>query len=137
MLAIYNLPAAMPAVAVSPSTMSPRAMQFVHQSHPDEDAMTKKRQKQIVRSNAARKAHAEARRARTMQYQARKAQAESQMEVKEIANKETPIELSRLLPSCRTDPFMSFVHPFKPIEHFLLDHCMFEPDGVRGRFPSC
>lgn len=30
-----------------------------------------------------------------------------------------------VLASDRRDPFMSFVTPFKPIEHFLLDYCEF------------
>lgn len=28
-----------------------------------------------------------------------------------------------LLASDRRDPFCSFARPFKPVEHFLLDHC--------------
>jgi hypothetical protein len=28
-----------------------------------------------------------------------------------------------LLASDRRDPFCSFARPFKPLEHFLLDHC--------------
>ena len=103
--------------------MSSRELRFVHHADPS-DTSLRKRQKRVAHSNAARRAHAEARRLRMIRYQASKAQERSQQPVvKAETNAVTVPKIVRLLSADRKDPFTSFVRPFKPIEHFLLDYC--------------
>jgi hypothetical protein len=106
--------------------MSSNNIQFLQCSYAD-DATVKKRQKRVVHSNAARAAHAEARRLRTIKYQATKARERGQHLIHTPAEGVAPPvpQISRVLPASRTDPFQSFARPLEPIEHFLLDHCMF------------
>jgi hypothetical protein len=92
-------------------------------------------------SHAARAAHAKARRLRTIQYQAVKADEERKnIQISEhrvitpttrvpptlaAFEKKLPPLPSPLswLSSDRRDPFASFARTFLPVEHFLLDHC--------------
>ncbi|KAF2650307.1 hypothetical protein K491DRAFT_667425 [Lophiostoma macrostomum CBS 122681] len=103
--------------------MSSNHIQFVQYFDPH-NATMKKRQQRVVHSNAARAAHAEARRRRTVKYQAAKARERSQQLVSppEGVVVPSPLQISSLLPAGRTDPFASCVRPFTPVEHFLLDH---------------
>ncbi|CAJ2502367.1 Uu.00g097610.m01.CDS01 [Anthostomella pinea] len=100
-------------------------LQFVHQSFPG-DTSTRRRQKRVVHSNAARAAHAEARRCRTIEYQASKTRAAegSQLSGSNDSGSGEVVasRMPRQLASGRKDPFTSFVRPFKPVEHFLLDY---------------
>lgn len=93
-------------------------------------------------SHAARIAHAKTRRLRTIEYQVSKAKEAlkgtqsgedrsiiTTSGVQPIPGDMIVIEQSilpsptSLLASDRKDPFDSFGRAFKPVEHFLLDHC--------------
>lgn len=104
--------------------MASRPLQFVDLSDPF-DATSKEQRRRTTRSQAARAAHAEKRRLLTIQYQAQKAQDESNKARAHETESCTPTapRILRLLPSSRKDPFLSFARPFKPVEHFLFDHC--------------
>lgn len=115
-------------------------IQFINTSHQG-DAISAEEQRR-ANSHAARIAHAKARRLRTIEYQASKAsqatkdtqEAEDRSiiatsSVQPILDNNVGIE-QRILPSPmsllasdRRDPFESFGRAFKPVEHFLLDHC--------------
>lgn len=115
-------------------------IQFINASHQG-DAMWVEDQRR-ANSHAARIAHAKARRLRTIEYQASKANqapkgvqgaqdrriiATSGMQTilgntVDIDHSILPSPMS-LLASDRRDPFNSFGRPFKPVEHFLLDYC--------------
>jgi hypothetical protein len=112
--------------------MSPdelREIQFINLSHPIDAASAESQRR--ANSHAARIAHARTRRLRTMEYQARKAIRHPAEEQRVDEETRTTIELEKalvpspvsLLASDRRDPFTGFASPFKPIEHFLLDHC--------------
>jgi hypothetical protein len=104
--------------------MSSRELPFIHHSS-SADASSTKRQRQIVHSNAARSAHAEARRLRTIRYQVSKAQERSKVvDLESGFDASAAPRIVKLLSASRKDPFTSFVRPFEPVEHFLLDHCM-------------
>lgn len=103
--------------------MSSHELRFVHHPLPG-DAGARRRQQRVVHSNAARAAHAETRRLRTIRYQAAKAQEPKQLAALEPeADVVAAPGIVRLLSADRKDPFASFVRPLKPVEHFLLDHC--------------
>lgn len=121
-------------------------IQFINLSFPG-DAISAKEQRR-VHSHAARTAHANARRILTIEYQSGKAKQipENAQGVKEQsitlksrarpALGETEIEQAglpspvSLLASDRRDPFQSFARSFKPVEHFLLDHCRFPTTSI-------
>lgn len=115
-------------------------IQFINTSHQG-NAKSAEEQRR-ANSHAARIAHAKARRLRTIEYQASKASQASKgtqevedrsiiatRRVQPILGSTVGIEQSilpspmSLLASDRRDPFDSFGRSFKPVEHFLLDHC--------------
>lgn len=107
----------------------PRKIQFINLSHPIDVASAESQRR--ANSHAARIAHARTRRLRTIEYQARKAMQhpvddwrvdEETRTTNELEKGPVPSPVS-LLASDRRDPFTSFASAFKPIEHFLLDHC--------------
>lgn len=116
-------------------------IQFINTSH--QGNVVSAEEQWRANSHAARIAHAKARRLRTIEYQARKA-IQAPMGSQEVEDLIT-IAASGVVPpildgtvdteqsifhspvsilaSDRKDPFESFGRPFKPVEHFLLDHC--------------
>ncbi|RQM06588.1 hypothetical protein DH86_00001211 [Scytalidium sp. 3C] len=78
--------------------------------------------RRAAQSHAARSAHALTRRRRTIQHQAQKQQAKDSQAITHRVDSSRELGLISQLSADRKDPFMSFVAPFKPIEHFLLDH---------------
>jgi hypothetical protein len=119
-------------------------MEFINLSHPSDRSSASLQRR--ANSHAAREAHARARRLRAANYQAHNARKHGQdnqgqsmsrskgppdsgqglgLLIEYGLNEETsvtPTPMS-LLPADRRDPFGSFVKPFTPREHFLLDHC--------------
>jgi hypothetical protein len=107
------------------SHMAVQVLQWLPQPASN-DLDAKNRRQKTIRSNAARAAHAEVRRARMKQHEAAKHRdaAESR------GNSHQPAEcltIMRVLPAGRIDPLNSFCRPFTPMEHFLLDHCVLSP----------
>ncbi|KAK3387826.1 hypothetical protein B0H63DRAFT_521847 [Podospora didyma] len=114
-------------------------IQFVDQSQPANRASQRQRH-----AHAAREAHARTRRLRTAEYQAQQQlragqdgaiastsssdaalgeALESGPEEKAILpTVPLPSPVGGILGSAHRDPFDAFAVPFKPVEHFLLDH---------------
>jgi hypothetical protein len=111
-------------------------IQFIHHTGPGEVVSAASRRK--AHSHAARTAHAKTRRLRTIEYQSAKVQRvvndgeTSTINTTVISNAQTSGDQDRythpsplsLLTSDRRDPFHSFARRLRPLEHFLLDHCM-------------
>lgn len=115
-------------------------IQFINTSRQG-DATSAEDQRR-ANSHAARIAHAKTRRLRTIEYQAIKARQPlrdtqggedrsiiATSGVQPVPDDMIVVEQSilpspmSLLASDRRDPFDSFGRSFKPVEHFLLDHC--------------
>ncbi|KIW23930.1 uncharacterized protein PV07_09677 [Cladophialophora immunda] len=98
-------------------------LHFVNLRHPS-DGSVGKQERRAAQSHSARATHRKNRQLRMIQHQSRKSHAR----IKELgaqnlkSNLAISLCLSGLLSPDRKDPFISFVRPFKPIEHFLLDH---------------
>jgi hypothetical protein len=135
---------------------SHKAIQFVRVSGPK----SRKHawvHRSTIQSHAARTSHAKVRHARTIQYQAANAAKTTPQQIKRLGEDKLGIELAQAdaanqqlevatetrqgdvpgwqpvlcrMGSGRRDFFMSFVRPFKPIEHFLLDHCKYRSTRV-------
>jgi hypothetical protein len=116
-------------------------IQFINSYCPGDTISAQVQRK--AHSHAARTAHAKSRRLRMCDYQAGKTKqiprdhqgdkelrimhrgsALSTFDATEIEKSVHPSPAT-LLASDRKDPFCSFARPFKPIEHYLLDHCEF------------
>jgi len=112
---------------------SRRMLHFVDQSH-TRNASAKRQQRRAARSHSARAVHRETRRRETIQHQSKHLTLKSSVVRAHGIQCEpmTSLRFIGALPAGRKDPFMSFVRPFKPIEHFLLDHCRFSqaPRGL-------
>ncbi|KAL4866201.1 hypothetical protein BDV12DRAFT_173266 [Aspergillus spectabilis] len=98
--------------------MAPNQVQFIIDpcvaSH---TASSVRAQRSLARSHAARSAHARARRMRTIQYQAQKAQDSSSDSPRHLDESPTSV-----LSYHRRDPFRSYARSLNPIEEMLLDH---------------
>jgi hypothetical protein len=117
----------------------PGKIQFISSTYPGDTTSAK--EQRIAHSHAARTAHATARRARIIDYQASKIRQtpEGSQGIEQRGNTPMGSVLSTfhavetekavlpspitLLASDRRDPFNSFARSFEPIEPFLLDHC--------------
>lgn len=91
---------------------------LIHTGDPSCSPVTSpgRKDKNIVRSTAARQAHARRRRDRTAQYQANKA-ATQDATVRQCSDPRTVLAASRL------DPFSSFAMELTARDKFLFDHC--------------
>jgi hypothetical protein len=142
------------------ATNARRRIQFIHISNPATRPSADAQRR--AHSHAARETHARARRLRTVNYLSRNntrhaPECQEREDHDPCVNRDavddlyppstksnlkvesTPIPSpASLLASDRRDPFASFAMPFKPMEHFLLDHCMcfslHTPNPDRGHY---
>lgn len=123
---------------MSMSSAESREIQFIN-FNPVDPSSTESQQR--VHSHAASVAHARKRRLRVIEHQASKSTQQSkddhrtsqrdqdERHRKLTAQNSVELEQSVIpspvnqLESYRKDPFMSFATPFRPIEHFLFNHC--------------
>ncbi|KAL4999460.1 hypothetical protein BDV10DRAFT_164897 [Aspergillus recurvatus] len=96
-------------------------MQFIHNSAPAQEASSTASQRSLARSHAARSAHARARRLRTIQYQAQKAQEAQKEQGGEHAEAPRYVSL-HALSYHRRDPFASSARRLGPMEQMFFDH---------------
>lgn len=114
-------------------------IRFIHSSHHERPGAASAQTQQQVRSQAARAAHAKARRQRTANYQAIEARNRSDGHPEQSCSSSSTTEVETsvlsspvmLLGYGRRDPFASFARPLSPIEDFLLDYCKSGFSSVR------
>ena len=129
------------------SSAESRDIQFIN-FNPVEPSSTESQQR--VHSHAASVAHARKRRLRVIEHQASKSIEQSKDDHRAIQGDQdeshrkltaqNAVEeeqsvipnLVNQLVSYRKDPFMSFATPFRPIEHFLFNHCELVWNTIRS-----
>ncbi|KAL4978828.1 hypothetical protein BDW66DRAFT_4996 [Aspergillus desertorum] len=101
--------------------MKSQVLQFIHNSAPGQSASSTATQRKLARSHAARSTHARARRLRTIQYQAQKAQdAEKALGGEDAQGPR--YGLLHELSYHRRDPFASSARRLRPMEQMFFDH---------------
>jgi hypothetical protein len=103
-----------PQLDAKPPLRPAGSLQFVQVSHPGHASSWRR----VVRSHAARNAHAKARRVRILDHQ----RSLDHLDQEERDGR-LVLAPKGILGAGRTDPFDSFARRLTPMEGFLLDHC--------------
>lgn len=118
--------------------MTSHVFQFVDHSLPGDRDAEWRRQRRIVRAQAASVTHAETRRRRTIAYRAVKDRAgcDPSSSTQLLPPGSAPPRIQPSLSGSRADPFAAFVRPFQRTEHSLLDHCTSPPSYSQLRIET-
>jgi hypothetical protein len=103
--------------------LTSQEIQFIHNPAPSQAAKPSAAERKLARSHAARSTHARARRLRTIQYQAQKAQ-DAGNELRDDSAELPRYEILHALSYHRRDPFESSARRLQPMEQMFFDHCM-------------